>query len=198
MTDDRRILEGIERLIVDGTNFIHALGQVGSPLPPVALIGRLRAIVPPSVAVTVVLDGSPEWGLVARQLAAGLEVRHSGRFSADELILRLVTTTPFGAGGGGGRGGLLVVTNDIELSESIRRAGARTVRNTWLIDRLGRQRLASPSPGRPTAPSPDSGSPAPDSPAEDAHPSLGRWSPGRGATRKRGNPRRRPMHGSGR
>ena len=148
MPDDRRVLEGIDRLVVDGTNVLHALTRSPAPLPAAALIGRLRAIVPAGVAVVVVLDGSPEHGLVSRRVASGVEVRYSGRFTADEVIVRLAEHD-FAAE----TAGLLVVTDDFELAGSVRRAGGRTVRNGWLIDELGRQRLAAPSVGRPMSPS---------------------------------------------
>jgi hypothetical protein len=178
--DDRRVLEGIVRLIVDGTNVLYALRRSPAPLPPAALIGRLRAMVPPGVAITVVLDGSPEHGLVARQVASGVEVRYSGRATADELIAHLVGDPhrPEAAG-------TLVVTDDIELSNTVRRSGGRTVRNGWLIGRLERQRLSAPAPGRPGL------VPPPDPEAAEAA-EAPRWSPGRGATRKRGNAHRRP------
>jgi hypothetical protein len=209
VTDDRRVLEGVERLVVDGTNVLYALGRSPTPLPAAALIGRLRAIVPPGVSVILVLDGSPEHGLVSRHVASGVEVRYAGRFTADELIARLVEHE-FAAGGPG----TLVVTDDIELSGIVRRWGGRTVRNGWLLDRLDRQRLSAPAIGRPRALSPTVGRPKPSRPgsgsASDAAGSPGsagagaaadpdadgpRWSPGRGATRKRGNPRRRPAAG---
>ncbi|MFI5259429.1 MAG: NYN domain-containing protein, partial [Candidatus Limnocylindrales bacterium] len=132
MPDDRRVLESVDRLVVDGTNVLHALRRSPTPLPAAALIGRLRAIVPAGVAVVVVLDGSPEHGLVSRRVASGVEVRYSGRFTADEIIARLADELA------GAAAGLLVVTDDIELSGTVRRAGGRTVRNGWLIDRLGR------------------------------------------------------------
>jgi hypothetical protein len=214
MPDDRRVLEGVTRLVVDGTNVLYALTRSSSPLPPAALIGRLRAIVPPGVAVILVLDGSPEHGLVSRRVAAGVEVRYAGRYTADEVILRL-TEHDFAADSAG----LLVVTDDFELGASVRRVGGRTVRNGWLIDRLGRQRLAAPSVGRPVAPTvmgpaapsagtrpgraPSIAGPRPGSTAGDAAGSGSaesdaegpRWSPGRGATRKRGNGYRRPGTG---
>jgi hypothetical protein len=192
--DDHRVLEGVERLVVDGTNVLHALQRSPTPIPAAALIGRLRAIVPPRVSVILVLDGSPEHGLVSRRVASGVEVRYAGRFTADEVIARLVEYE-FAASSAG----TLVVTDDIELTGIVRRSGGRTTRNGWLIDRLARQRLWAPSVGRPSAqtpagvppgigrpkpPRPDAG-PAPE--AEDSS-----WSPGRGATRKRGNGRRRP------
>lgn len=208
MPDDRKVLEGIDRLVVDGTNVLHALTRSPSALPAAALIGRLRAIVPAGVAVVVVLDGSPEQGLVSRRVASGVEVRYSGRFTADELILRLAEHD-FAAEAAG----LLVVTDDFELAGSVRRLGGRTVRNGWLIDRLGRQRLASPSVGRPMSPSigrpdvslaggpgahrPNSGNRAPSGGTAETEVDADgpRWSPGRGATRKRGNGRRRPGTG---
>jgi hypothetical protein len=217
MPDDRRVLEGTTRLVVDGTNVLYALTRSPSPLPAAALIGRLRAIVPPGVAVVLVLDGSPEHGMVSRRVASGVEVRYSGRFTADEVILRL-TERDFAADSAG----LLVVTDDFELAASVRRVGGRTVRNGWLIDRLGRQRLAAPSVGRPMAPTvtgpaasvarprsgraPSIAGSRPSRPQPTAGDVAGsgsaesdadgpRWSPGRGATRKHGNGYRRPGTG---
>ena len=217
MPDDRRVLEGTTRLVVDGTNVLYALTRSPPPLPAAALIGRLRAIVPPGVAVVLVLDGSPEHGMVSRRVASGVEVRYSGRFTADEVILRL-TERDFAADSAG----LLVVTDDFELAASVRRVGGRTVRNGWLIDRLGRQRLAAPSVGRPMAPTvtgpaasvarprsgraPSIAGSRPSRPQPTAGDVAGsgsaesdaegpRWSPGRGATRKRGNGCRRPGTG---
>jgi hypothetical protein len=209
MPDDRRVLDGVTKLIVDGTNVLYALRRSSAPLPPAALIGRLRAIVPPGVEIVVVLDGSPEHGLVSRQVASGVVVRYAGRWTADEAITDLAEHES-----AAGRAGLLVVTDDIELANLVRRAGGRTVRNGWLLDRLGRQRLSAPSAGRPGAPgSPGGGQSSPRSlpgigalgrGAAGNGPSGGdaeadadapRWSPGRGATRKTGNGRRRPNTG---
>ena len=188
MPDDRRVLEGISRLIVDGNNFTHFLSRAATPVPAVALIGRLRSIVPPGVSVMVVLDGSPEYGLVTRQIASGVEVRYAGREPADALISRLADDPSPER-----RAGTLVVTDDIELSGLVRRVGGRTVRNAWLADRLGRQRLSAPAPGGSSSPAPSAASTSGHSPAADSDDAdTPRWSPGRGATRKRGNGRRRP------
>jgi YacP-like NYN domain len=199
MVDDRRVLEGVTRLVVDGTNVLFALRRSPAPLPAAALIGRLRSMVPPTVAITVVLDGSPEHGLVARHVASGVEVRYSGRSTADELIAHLVQERyrPEVSG-------ILVVTDDIELSSTVRRSGGRIVRNAWLIGRLERQRLSAPTTGRPGLVPPAmssigraparSGEPSPNGgPGAGHEDSDGpRWSGGRGATRKRGNGHRRP------
>ena len=199
MVDDRRVLEGVTRLVVDGTNVLFALRRSPAPLPAAALIGRLRSMVPPAVAVTVVLDGSPEHGLVARHVASGVEVRYSGRSTADELIAHLMQERyrpdTFG---------ILVVTDDIELSGTVRRSGGRVVRNAWLIGKLEKQRLSAPVSGRPGLAPPSessigqarghSGDPRPAAGSQPGaeEPDVARWSPGRGATRKRGNAHRRP------
>ncbi len=181
MPDDRRVLEGASHLVVDGTNVLYALSGTSAPLPAAALIGRLRAMVPPAVGITVVLDGSPEHGLVSRRIASGVEVRYSGRVSADALIAQAIERTPAGQSAA-----MVVVTDDAELSATVRRAGGRTARTSWLIGRLSRQRLSAPAPGRP---SPGGLGPAPVGETGDEDDER-RWSPGRGATRKRGNPRR--------
>jgi hypothetical protein len=215
--DDRRVLEGVQRLVVDGTNVLFALRRSPAPLPATALIGRLRAIVPAGVEVVLVLDGTPQPGLVSRHVAAGVEVRYAGRWTADELIMHLAEHD-FAASSAG----LLVVTDDIALAAAVRRAGGRTVRNGWLIDRLGRQRLSAPSSGRPNmAPPGEGGGTAGAGGSGSGRSGIGaahrgserpaggtdagrdaasdgdapRWSPGRGATRKVGNGRRRPSAG---
>jgi hypothetical protein len=167
-------LDGTIRLLVDGTNLLHALARGPDPLPAAALIGRLRALVPAGVAVTVVLDGSPAPGGAGRRVAAGVEVRHAGRRSADALLTDLTAARP---------AGVLVVTDDQALTAALRSLGARTVRSRWLADRLGRQRLVAPAAGR-------SRPPAPAQPPDETGEDRARWKPGRGATRKTGNPKR--------
>jgi hypothetical protein len=96
---------------------------------------------------------------------------------------------------------LLVVTDDRDLRHGARLRGARTAGSAWLLGRLDARRLSSPSVGNPRAARghagpghPPRGHPAADGdPAEMDRPG---WKPGRGATTKRGNPRRAPK-GSG-
>ena len=185
MPDDRKVLEGVERLIVDGTNVLYALRRTTSQVPAAALIGRLRSIVPAGVSVIVVLDGTPQQGLVSRHVASGVEIRYAGRFTADEVIARLVEYE-FAASNVGS----LVVTDDIGLTNIVRRAGGRTARNGWLLARLDRQRLSAPAVGLPSSPSP-SGPPA----------AIGRPGPGRAAglaARRGGNAGRGSELGEGR
>jgi predicted RNA-binding protein with PIN domain len=212
MPDDRKVLDGVERLIVDGNNVLHNLRRTASPLPPATLIGRLRAIVPAGVSVIVILDGSPEQGLVSRRVASGVEVRYSGSWTADDVIARMAEREFANTAHG-----TLVITDDIALSATVRRAGGRTARNSWLLSRLDRQRLSAPSAGRPGPQSAGAvveggghsgaggrasgqigagAGPVKPAPAADAGDNDGpRWEPGRGATRKRGNGKRRPTAG---
>ncbi|HLY14372.1 MAG TPA: hypothetical protein VKR24_08475 [Candidatus Limnocylindrales bacterium] len=206
-------LPGVERLLIDGTNLLYRMtrgaasgGTAGGAarLPAAALIGRLRAVIPPATRIELVLDGAPEHGLAGVRLANGLTVRHSGRYSADSLLDRLVADA-IGSGGTPEAAArladaLLVVTDDRELGSRILRRGARVAGADWLIGRLEQTRLSAPSVGvrRPPAtvagsrPAPAQGTAptGPDAPSDD-EPDRPAWRPGRGATAKTGNPRRR-------
>lgn len=180
-------LAGATRLLVDGTNLLHALDRAGGALPAAAVIGRLRALVPPGVGVTIVLDGTPAPGAIGRRLTSGVEVRYAGARSADVLLHDLVRTDPSPAQS-------VVVTDDIALADAIRRTGARTVRTAWLAGVLARQRLAAPSAGRSKPPlvvggAAGAGADA-DGRGDGRDADAPRWQPGRGATRKAGNPKR--------
>lgn len=186
-------LEGTSRLYVDGTNLLHALGRArggapaeGAPLPAAALIGRLRALVPAATAVTIVLDGMPAPGAIGRRVTSGVEVRYAGSRSADVLLHDLTRTTP-------NPELTLVVTDDIELGRALRALGARTAHGSWLAGRLDRQRLVAPAAGRPKPPSAGRAGAGPSGSGgsgDDAGGDAPRWKPGRGATKKTGNPKR--------
>lgn len=176
-------------LIVDGNNLLHR--TAGGPGPTAArlLLSRLHAALPTGVRGTVVLDGPPDPGGPMREaLGPNLEVRHSGRQSADDVIVAIVDQQPHGE-----RVRIIVVTDDRILTERVRRLGGRARRLDWLQASLELPRrgprlppgssIGSSRPPRPAGPPPTS---APTG-EEDERPA---WRPGRGATRKRGNPRR--------
>jgi len=169
---DRDPLAGVTRLLVDGTNLLHALSRGPERQPPSAVIGRLRAAIPLTVAVEQGLIGPTERGLRGERIAQNLSVRFSGRFTADTVLISLVEE--------GSDDATLVVTDDRELRFAASRRGARTAGVAWLIRRLERPPRGTP----PRAMPPDA------SAAEDDADARPAWSPGRGATRKRGNPRR--------
>ena len=201
-------LIGVERLLLDGNNLLHAISAGPAAAPQATLIGRLRAVIPAHIRIEIVFDGPPDKGLHGTRLAHGLTVRHSGRLTADAMLLRLVmeatggiASTPTPA--------LLVVTDDGRLAQDLRTRGAATLGTSWIVRRLARPRLAAPSVGRPRPPAGsgiglggshgrggtrgaggaiggDPGRPE----ARDAEAARTGWRPGRGATTKRGNPKR--------
>lgn len=132
---------GVERVYIDGSNLLHALaresrGPGHEPAPAGAVIGRLRAAFPPSVAVDLVFDGPPSGGIRGR-LATGLRVSYSGRISADQVIDDGVAAQ-LAADGPAGTWGILVVTDDRGLRDAVASKGARTVGTAWLAGRIGR------------------------------------------------------------
>ena len=58
-------LANTSRLIVDGSNLLHALSSGDQPQPPAALIGRLRAIIPAGTAIELVSTARQSEGSVA-------------------------------------------------------------------------------------------------------------------------------------
>ncbi len=179
-------LTGTDRLLIDGMNLLHAMSKTPDPMPQAALIGKLRGFVPAAIGIELILDGVPDRGMRGERVASGLIVRHAGRRSADELLLSLVDEAR-AVVGAEGAAGLLVVTDDFALRNALRDRGARTAGTAWLIGRLQKPKLSSPSVGNRRPPR---GS---DSIEEDERAG---WKPGRGATTKKGNPRRgRPPSG---
>lgn len=192
---DRNPLASTQRLLVDGTNLLHSLSRTAGPAPPAALIGRLRAVVPAPVAIELIFDGPPERGLRGERIAAGTSVRYGGPRSADAVILALIEDVRM-VDGPDRTAGLLVVTDDRDLRHGARLRGARTAGSAWLLGRLGAGRLSSSAIGNPrpprSVPSASNPSQSDGDPAESDR--IG-WRPGRGATTKRGNPRRSPKSG---
>lgn len=218
----RTPLEGVERLVVDGTNLLHQLGR-GGAAPPAALVGRLRAAIPPGVHIDIVFDGT-DVGPKGR-LATGLYIRFAGRRSADDVILEIVAAETRGLGSRDAAGmaagmaalsaaeragKVLVVTDDRELRLRLQATGARTARSHWLFARLDLPSLSSPAPGnrrpaggiggsKPPGGARGAGGTSNDGADGERKP----WAPGRGATAKHGparkvaRHRRHPKMGSG-
>ncbi|CAN5459599.1 hypothetical protein BH20CHL6_BH20CHL6_09360 [soil metagenome] len=206
-------LSDIRLLLIDGNNLLHRLQGSIAPAALRTLIARLNGALPPSTHTILMLDGPPDPGAPSRQkIRQGLELQHAGRIDADGAIVFLVADRPFGE-----RADTVVVTDDRALSERVRRVGGRTRRLSWLeglLDEPGAGGHGSGSGsgsgsggssrsgarpvgvGHPKPPLPQSRDRADGDDDGDEADRQG-WQPGRGATRKRGNPRRgRPMdHG---
>lgn len=181
---------GADRLIVDGRNVIGAMRRAGGDLPPQALIARLWTVVGTRTRIVVVFDGIRDGGAIVPERSSRLVVRWSRHESADDVIVRMVAEEPAGT---------LVATDDIELGSRARMLGATTVRSRQLVERFARQHAAAPSVGAPRPPRAAASRAA--EAASDDGPDRRAWKPGRGATRKTGNPKRgrpqgRPPTGS--
>ena len=174
------------------------------------LLPRLRAWRPPEVQVVLMLDGHPGPGRrAAGSGVPGIELRHSGSRRADTAIVDLLRARPYAE-----RAATVVVTDDRQLSDRVRHVGVHVRRLDWLRRPAGTSGSdAAPGPGAPsaarTSPAARAAAPArhrrarrgqatPRPDAEDAQrarrrgPGSRPWKPGRGATRKRGNPRKAP------
>jgi len=182
--------------LIDGTNLLHTLSRVPGAAPQAALVGRLRGVIPALIAIELVFDGPAERGLRGERIASGVTVRYSGPRTADAVILALVDEVRK-AGDADDTAALLVITDDRELRYGARLRGARTAGAKWLLGRLGSGRLSSPSIGNPRPPHAvtSGGSGASSQEDGDDQERVG-WKPGRGATTKKGNPRRMPKSGT--
>jgi hypothetical protein len=94
---------------------------------------------------------------------------------------------------------MLIVTDDRDLRHESRMRGARTAGSAWLLGRLDAGRLAAPSIGNPRPAKRSHHAASQHADADDDRDAAGAdrpgWKPGRGATTKRGNPRRAPKGG---
>ena len=186
--------DGVSLLIVDGNNLLHrTTGGPGSAAARV-LIPRLRAVMPVGVRVSIILDGMPDPGAPLHEHIGSLAISHAGRRSADDAIVEAVEQRMYDE-----RPGTIVVTDDRGLADRIKRLGALHRRIDWLQDALDLSRRGSRVPGSRPAAIGRPGIRQPPSLARAADPRDGAptdeperapWSPGRGATKKRGNPRR--------
>jgi hypothetical protein len=138
---DRNPLAATGRLLVDGTNLLHAMSRSTGAAPPAALIGRLRGAIPGRIVIELVFDGPAEPGLRGERIASGVSVRYSGARTADTVILALVDEVRK-AGDATDTGALLVVTDDRDLRYEARLRGARTAGAKWLLRKVLPARVA--------------------------------------------------------
>ncbi len=183
-------LADIELLLVDGNNLLHRESGGAGDGPVRGLLARLQSAIRAPIHTTVVLDGHPAPGNRAIQkVSQRLDLRHAGSRSADDLIIQLATAHSPVA-----RAGIVIVSDDRALLDRGRMAGCQPRRLTWLQELMRPGRIASvagPGPGTKAGPRP-SVKPSPDGAPDEGEDDRQAWQPGRGATRKKGNPQRRP------
>ncbi len=170
-------LDGVTRLYIDGNNLLHRTSGGVDDGAQRLLLAKLSGTIPPTIHTVLMLDGHAASGTDRRQrVRRGLEIHHAGSISADDALLHLVRDAP-----PADRPHLTLVSDDRALYEKARHLGARTQRLAWLVGLLekppARARSVSVGAGK---------APRQDVPQTERAP----WQPGRGATTKRGNPRR--------
>ena len=171
-------------LLVDGDNLLHAVRGGRDDGGVAWLLPRLSRWRPAGTRVVVALDGHPAHGESSRRrVATGIEFHHAGTRTADDLIVDLLASQPFAA-----RARCVVVTRDVDLHRA-RPPGGRADP----IGGLARQpagRAEARQAVRAARTSARARRLAVRAPATGQDEERPPWRPGRGATRKRGNPRR--------
>lgn len=173
----RSDFDAIDLLLIDGNNLLHRTSGGADAGALRGLLARLRGALPAHVATLVMLDGHPAPGTDRRQrIAPNLDIQHAGSLSADDALLNLVRDKPHGT---------TLVSDDRALRDKAMHLGAHTQRLAWLEGLLG---AVGPSTGIGSGNRRHSEDARPE---RDALPERAPWKAGRGATKKRGNPRRR-------
>jgi len=167
----RSPFDEVELLVIDGNNLLHRTAGGLGPAAARVLIPRLRAVLPTGVSASIILDGMPDPGAPIREHIGSVTILHAGRRSADDAIVEAVERRSHGE-----RPRTIVVTDDRALADRIRRLGALHRRVDWLQGKLDLTHRG-PRTTRAAQETDDDDERIP-------------WSPGRGATKKRGNPRR--------
>jgi hypothetical protein len=199
-----------ELVLVDGDNLLHRVRGMRDEAGLRWLLPRLRAWRPANVTITVMLDGHPDPGEAhRRRVATGVEFRHSGDLDGDSAIVGTLRARPYSD-----RSRTIVVTDDRQLGDRVRHSGGMVRRLDWLVNGLaasvgesvpaggGNSSAGGNAPGRASSSSakPPTGigggqrrhatGMAEKSTDTDADDERKPWRPGRGATTKRGNPRK--------
>jgi predicted RNA-binding protein with PIN domain len=112
--------------LIDGNNLLHAAWDVGDPDRPIARSGLCRALggwaERKRESVLVVFDGpAPPRGLAEQVGDPRIEVRYSGRASADDVLIEFLDTHSAARR-------MTVVSSDRRIAAAARRRRARSLR----------------------------------------------------------------------
>jgi hypothetical protein len=183
-------LDGIELVLVDGDNLLHDVRGTRDEGGVAWLLPRLSEWRPEGVRIVVSLDGHPAPGESSRRrVTRGIEFHHSRSRSADDMLVGLLASRSFVD-----RPRTVVITRDRGLQARARGAGGQTRSVDWLMRQIndpGHQGSGTKPVGIGAGKPPAKRHFDPPHPNEEDRQG---WQPGRGATRKRGNPRRKAKH----
>jgi predicted RNA-binding protein with PIN domain len=190
MSRDKGV-DDVDLLLIDGDNLLHAVRGSRDQGGVAWLLPRLSSWRPLHLRIVIGLDGHAAPGEASRTRATrGIEFHHSGRRSADDMLIDLLEAQPYDA-----RSRTVVVTRDRSLQARAAKAGGASRSVEWLM------RLVAGGPRKPVSgPKPKlvgigQGKPPPRRHFDPPDPDEGdrpSWEPGRGATSKKGNPKRSP------
>ena len=182
-------VDELDLLLIDGDNLLHDVRGIRDEGGVAWLLPRLSGWRPEHLRIVVGLDGHPPQGEGSRKrVTRGIEFHHSRSRSADDMLLDLLMAQPYA-----GRSRTAIVTRDRGLQARANRAGGATRSVDWLMQQVARGSAESGSTTRPIGIG--QGKPPRSrhlDGADTAEPDRVGWQPGRGATRKKGNPRRSP------
>ena len=183
-------VEELDLLLIDGDNLLHDVRGSRDEGGVAWLLPRLSGWRPQHLHIIVGLDGHTAPGEARRSRATkGIDFHHSGSRSADDMLIDLLQAQPYA-----GRGRTAIVTRDRGLQARANRAGGATRSVDWLMAQVtgsaagSGARTAKPvgiGQGKP----PRNRATDPVDPDTEQRQS---WQPGRGATKKKGNPKRSP------
>ncbi len=182
-------VDEVDLLLIDGDNLLHDVRGSRDAGGVAWLLPRLSGWRPPHLRIVVGLDGHAAPGEAGRTKATrGIEFHHSGRRSADDMLIDLLKAQPYA-----GRSRTAVVTGDRALQARAHRSGGTTRSVDWLMQQVAGAAGGAGADARPVGigqgkppPKRQSTTTAADEDDRDA------WQPGRGATKKKGNPKRSP------
>ena len=179
----------LELLLIDGDNLLHDVRGSRDEGGVAWLLPRLSGWRPRHMRIIVALDGHAAPGEANRSRATrGIEFHHSGRRSADDLIIDLLKSQPYAD-----RSRSAVVTRDRGLQARASRAGGLTRSVDWLMRQVASGPGMDDTGNKPVGIG--QGKPPPErhfDPPEPGEDDGSGWQPGRGATKKKGNPKRSP------
>lgn len=182
----------LDLLLIDGDNLLHAVRGSRDEGGVAWLLPRLSGWRPQNLRIVVGLDGHQAQGEASRKrVTRGIEFHHSGRRSADDMIIDLLMSQPYSE-----RSRTVVVTRDRGLQARATRAGGLTRSVDWLMRQVTGTTVKRASGAAASGAKPvgiGHGKPPPKrhfDPPDPADESQSSWEPGRGATKKKGNPKR--------